>query len=148
MRARSYHASEAGTVSAPTGATGSGYADHGRTPTDGRRTWPTTSLLVSVTAALMFVDGSLALVGSGPFFGVTPDRDDHISAAMACLTALPAFAAMAWYGGQRGSWVGLWLLGGCAAVMTLAGLALIEKPGTSGTWAETGSRTRRTCSAT
>ena len=60
-------------MSAPTGATGSGYADHGHTPTDGRRTWPTTSLVVSVTVALMFVDGSLALVGSGPFFGVTPD---------------------------------------------------------------------------
>ena len=47
---------------------------------------------------------------------------------MACLTALPGFAAMIWCGWQRGSRLGLLLISGPAALMTLVGLNLLNTP--------------------
>jgi hypothetical protein len=43
---------------------------------------------------------------SSVFFPDTPDGGDFIPAAMACLTTLPAFAAIVWCGWQRGSRAG------------------------------------------
>jgi len=65
---------------------------------------------------------------SSMFFPGTPDGGDFIPAAMACLTTLPAFAAMIWCGWQRGSRLGLLLISGPASLMTLVGLNLLDTP--------------------
>lgn len=46
----------------------------------------------------------------------------YIASGMTCLTALAAFAAMIWFGWQRGSRDGLVLIGVPAALMAYAGL--------------------------
>ena len=100
-------------------------------PHPNRRIWPTTAMLVTVASLLMLVDGFVASIQAASFFGDTPSRDHYISAGMACLTALPAFAAMTWCGWQRGSRHGLWLIGVPAALMALAGLNLLTTTGDS-----------------
>ena len=102
-----------------------------------RRIWPTTALLV-ILAYLLMVYQLLAgafmvylgflLPLSSMFFPGTPDGGDFIPAAMACLTTLPAFAAMIWCGWQRGSRLGLLLISGPASLMTLVGLNLLDTP--------------------
>ena len=87
-----------------------------------RRTWPTTTLLVVLACLLTLYQGFGAAITLAPFFGETPVRDDYISSGMACLTTLPAFAAMIWCGWQRGSRLGLCLIAGPAALMALLGL--------------------------
>jgi hypothetical protein len=96
-----------------------------------RRTWPTTAMLVIVASVLMLIQGFGAGIEVASFFGDSPSRDNYISAGMACVTTLPVFAAMIWCGWQRGSRRGLWLIGGPAAVMTLAGLNLLATTGDS-----------------
>lgn len=96
-----------------------------------RRTWPITVMLVTVALALMLVSGFAAAVQTTPFIGDTPSRDDYISARMACLASLPAFAGMIWFGWQRGSRVGLGLITVPAAVMVVVGLSLLATTGHS-----------------
>jgi|BarGraNGADG00212_1021973.scaffolds.fasta_scaffold00016_38 hypothetical protein len=102
-----------------------------------RRVWPTTALLVLLACLLMvyqLLAGALMvylgflLPLSSVFFPDTPDGGDFIPAAMAALTTLPAFAAMVWCGWQRGSRLGLLLVSGPAALMTLVGLNLLDTP--------------------
>jgi len=87
-----------------------------------RRIWPTTALLVILAALLTLYQTFAAAITLAPFFGETAERDDYISSGMACVTTLPAFAAMIWCGWQRGSRGGLWLIGGQAVLMALLGL--------------------------
>jgi hypothetical protein len=68
-----------------------------------RRSWPTTALLIVAAYLLTLIDAFNGAIQLAPFFGETAQRDDYISAGMACLTALPAFAAMLWCGLQRRS---------------------------------------------
>ena len=96
-----------------------------------RRTWPTTAILVTVAVLLMLVQGFGAGIEVASFFGDSASRDNYISAGLACATILPVFAAMIWCGWQRGSRRGLWLIGGPAAVMALAGLNLLATTGDS-----------------
>lgn len=102
-----------------------------------RRIWPTTALLVLLAGLLMvyqLLAGALMVyvefLGSltDAFFPDAPLRADYISAAMACLTTVPVFVAMIWCGWQRGSRLGLLLISGPAAVMTLVGLNLLDTP--------------------
>jgi hypothetical protein len=102
-----------------------------------RRVWPTTALLVLLAYLLMvyqlLAGAFMVYLGfllplSSVFFPDTPDGGDFIPAAMACLTTLPAFAAMVWCGWQRGSRLGLLLVSGPAALMTLVGLNLLDTP--------------------
>jgi len=102
-----------------------------------RRVWPTTALLVLLAIVLMvyqLLAGTfLVYLGfllplSSVFFPDTPDGGDFVPAAMACLTTVPAFAAMIWCGWQRGSRLGLLFVGGPAALMTLVGLNLLDTP--------------------
>jgi len=102
-----------------------------------RLVWPTTPLLVLLACLLMvyqlLAGAFMVYLGfllplSSVFFPDTPDGGDFIPAAMACLTTLPAFAAMVWCGWQRGSRLGLLLISGPAALMTLVGLNLLNTP--------------------
>ena len=98
-----------------------------------RRGWPVTGkLLVVLVVIVVFVVFLLfpfqLLVAGGEvsrLFGDIPSRDRYISAAMRCLTTLPAFAAMIWCGWQGGSRRALWLIGGPAALMALSGFNLL-----------------------
>jgi len=92
------------------------------TPRTAVRSWPVTALLVTLALLLMLVDGFNAAIQVTPFFGETAVRDDYIASGMTCLTALPAFAAMIWFGWQRGSRDGLMLIGVPAALMAYVGL--------------------------
>jgi hypothetical protein len=101
------------------------------------RVWPVTAVLVVGAFLLMAYQlvqcafltiGVATLFLMSPFFpDVSPDPD-YIAAAMACLTTLPAFAAMIWCGWQRGSRRGLLLFGLPAAVMTAVGFVLLDTP--------------------
>ena len=102
-----------------------------------RRIWPTTAILallaILLTAyqllacfALVVLDFEVAILKA--FYPHTPLVDAYISAGMACLTTLPAFAAMIWCGWQRGSRLGLLLISGPAAVMVLVGVNLLDTP--------------------
>jgi hypothetical protein len=92
------------------------------TPRTAARTWPVTALLTALALLLMLVNGFNAAIQVTPFFGQTAVRDDYIASGMACLSALPAFAAMIWFGWQRGSRAGLMLIGVPAALMAYLGL--------------------------
>lgn len=94
-----------------------------------RRIWPITAMLVLVAAVLMLRQWFLAVIMTAPFFGDTPSRGNYILSAMACLTTLPAFAAMIWCGRQRGCQRGLWLIGGAALLMGWVGLNLLGTAG-------------------
>ena len=96
-----------------------------------RRIWPITAMLFTVAVVVMLVNGYGAAIQSTAFFGVTPSRDDYISAGMACLTTLPVFAALIWCGWQRGSRAGLVLIAGPGAVMVVVGLHLLGMVGAS-----------------
>jgi hypothetical protein len=90
-------------------------------------------MLVTVAVLLMLVDGFNAAMQVSPFFGQSAVRDDYIASGMACLTALPVFAAMIWFGWLRGSRDGLLLIGGPASLMVFLGLhQLATTSGSSG----------------
>ena len=89
------------------------------------RTWRSTAALVTLAVLLMLIQGLGALFAGATFMGSRPTYDDYVSAAMACLTTLPAFAALIWWGWQRGSRLGIWLIAGPATVMLLVGLDLL-----------------------
>ena len=96
-----------------------------------RRIWPITAMLV-VFALLLFVgQGFLAGFQSSRLFGVLPSRDVFISSGMICLTTLPIFAAMIWWGWQLGSRYGLWLIGGLAALMAWSAFDMLMTTGNS-----------------
>ena len=80
-------------------------------PHPATRIWPLTALLVTLALLLMLADGFGAAIQVAPSFGEMADRDDYVASGMTCLTALPAFAAMIWFGWQRGSRDGLILIG-------------------------------------
>jgi len=86
------------------------------------RIWPVTALMVTLALLLMLVDEFNAAMQVAPFFGETAVRDDYIASGMTCLSALPAFAAMIWFGWQRGSRDGLMLIVVPAALMAYLGL--------------------------
>jgi len=88
-------------------------------------------MLVIVAGLLMLYQGFGAAITVAPFFGDTPSRDNYISAAVACLTTLPAFASMIWWGVQRGSRLGLWLICAPAALMVVAGVNFLGTRGDS-----------------
>jgi hypothetical protein len=101
------------------------------------RIWPiTTALVVSALLLMAYQLAVCVLYVYVDFLGglmaafdpKTPLNEDHIPAGMACLTTLPAFAAMIWCGWQRGSRRGLLLFGVPAAVMALVGLNLLNTP--------------------
>jgi hypothetical protein len=89
------------------------------------RIWPMTALVVTLAVSLMLVDGFNAMIQVAAFFGETAVRDDYIGSGMTCLTALPAFAAMIWFGWQYGSRSGLILIGVPASLMAYVGLQLL-----------------------
>jgi len=102
-----------------------------------RRIWPITVTLVVlallltayqllIVAITVVMGWTLPLVTS--FFPDTASQGDYVPTAMACLTTLPAFAAMIWCGWQRGSRLGLLLIGVPAALMVLVGLNLLNNP--------------------
>jgi len=100
------------------------------TPASKAGIWPVTAMLVTVAVLLMLVDGFNAMMRVAPFFGESAVRDDYIASGMTCVTALPAFVAMTWFGWQRGSRGGLLLIGGPAALMAYVGLVqLATTPG-------------------
>ena len=94
-------------------------------PHPNRHIWPTTATLVFLACLLMLIQGFGAVMEVSSFLGSTPSRDNYISAASACLTTLPAFAALIWWGWLNGSRVGIWLIGGPAVVMVMKGLNLL-----------------------
>jgi hypothetical protein len=112
-----------------------------------RRVWPITTLVVIVAFLLMayqlFVCAIMAVgsMSSELFQGLvsnvgttsdSPFENGYITAGMACLTSLPAFAALIWCGWQRGSRFGLLLIGVPAWVMGVVGfLALDTARGTN-----------------
>ncbi len=100
-------------------------------PHPNRRVWPTTALLVILAVLLTLYQGFGVAITTAPFFGDQPSRDSYILAGMAALTTLPVFAAMAWCGWQRGSRLGLWLIGAPAALLVLSGLSLLGTNGDS-----------------
>jgi hypothetical protein len=101
-------------------------------PPSKARIWPITAMLVTVAVLLMLVDGFNAAMQVAPFFGQSAARDDYIGSGMTCLSALPVFVAMIWFGWQRGSRGGLLLIGGPAALMAYLGLyQLATSPGRS-----------------
>jgi hypothetical protein len=95
------------------------------TPRTAARIWPVTALLTTLALLLMLVDGFNAAIKVASFFGQTAVRDEYIASGMACLTALSAFAAMIWFGWQRGSRGGLMMIGVPAALMAYLGLQLL-----------------------
>jgi hypothetical protein len=84
-----------------------------------------TALLVTLAFLLVLYQMFGVAIMTAPFFGETPQRDDYISAGMACLTTLPAFAAMIWCGWQHGSRHGLSLIWVSAALLSYEGLHLL-----------------------
>ena len=104
------------------------------------RIWPITTLVVLVAYLLaayqLFICAVLAMTGvmsAFPSFasnlGRTSDSlldNGYIAAGMACLTTLPAFAAMIWCGWQRGSRYGLLLIGGPALAMAFVGFLALH----------------------
>ena len=63
------------------------------------------------------------------YHGNSGSRNENIATGMLCLTTLPAFAAMIWFGRQRGSRHGLWLIAGLAGVMAWSAFTGLTKSG-------------------
>jgi hypothetical protein len=105
-----------------------------------RRVWAITALIVLLAywlaAYQLSVCASLAMTGMYSVFpdflsnlgrtSSSPFDNGYISAGMACLTTLPAFAAMIWCGWQRGSRAGLSLIMGPALVIGAVGILALD----------------------